>query len=91
MPDTASGWNHDDVVRLLARETEYAPVDVESAVLKLAALGWTQHQVRRGILTIARTGGIVTLDMLWRGAVLAGGDVDSFLDALVTPKERPDA
>jgi hypothetical protein len=80
MSVVTGAWHHDDVVRLLARETPYPVVTIERMVLQLAALGWTQHQVRRGITTVARTG--LSFDSLWRGAELAGGDVDGFLDAL---------
>ena len=80
MGAVTGAWNHDDVVTLLARETVWRREDVESMVLRLAALGWTQHQVRRGILSLARTG--LPFNSLWQGAELAGGDVDAFLDAL---------
>jgi len=80
---TTGGWNHEDVLRLLARETAFSYGQLERPVLQLAALGWTQHQVRRGILFVAR--GTLSFDALWRGAELAGGDVDRFLDALAGP------
>lgn len=82
-----SDWNHADVVMLLYRETSYAYGDIEYAVLKLAALGWTQHQVRKGILAIARSRGTLYFDSLWRGSELAGGDVDRFLEALARAGE----
>lgn len=79
MSAVTGAWHHDDVVRLLSRETPYTVGSIETMVLQLAALGWTQHQVRRGITTISRTG--LSFDSLLRGAGLTD-DVDAFLDAL---------
>jgi uncharacterized protein YqfA (UPF0365 family) len=81
-----SGWNHDNVVRLLARETVYSYAQLEPIVLRLAALGWTPHQARRGVLTAIRAG--LSIESLWLVAELTGGDVDRSLDALVSPPQE---
>ena len=89
MSAVTGAWNHDDVVTLLTRETVWRRDQVQPVVLRLAALGWTQHQVLRGFRMVARSG-FLTFDSLWQGAELAGGDVDAFLDALAGGHDADD-
>jgi hypothetical protein len=77
---------HDELVLVLSRETVFAAADIERAVNCLRALGWTAHQIRRGVHYIARHP-FASIELLILSARLAPAvDVDAVLDAL-TPDE----
>lgn len=74
------GAEIEDVVELLSRETPYTRSSIAFAAMTLRVMGWTQHEIRKGVLLVARSGGVLTLSSLLVGAELAGSP-ERFLEA----------